>query len=971
MKELPKAYDLIGRTGLGDIHSVGYIVRHRSSGATLALVENDDDNKVFYIAFRTPPEDSTGVAHIIEHSVLCGSQKYPVKDPFVELVKGSLNTFLNAMTYPDKTVYPVASENDADFKNLMDVYMDAVLRPNIYARREIFQQEGWHYELESPEADLLINGVVYNEMKGAFSSPDDVLSREVLNSLFPDTAYSVESGGDPKDIPNLTYEQFLDFHGRYYHPCNSYIYLYGNMDFTERLEYLDREYLSKYDAIDLDSEIKKQEEFAQKRIVVKNYPIPEGEDSKNKTYLSESFVIDTSLNAELYQAFDILDYALLSAPGAPLKQALIDAGIVEDISGGFVASIYQPYFSIVAKGTNLERRDEFVSVIEKALRAQVEHGIDEKALLAAINSSEFRFREADFGAYPKGLMYGLSMLDSWLYDKKQPFLHLFALGVLSDLKKKVGTGYFEELIERYLLSNHHASIVCVCPKANLAAEEDHRLRSELARYKASLTPEEVAQLVESTHHLEEYQDEPSTPEELLSIPMLSRSDLRKEIRPIHYTELELDGISALHVDTETSGIQYIDVLFDVSDLAMEDVPLLAFALHSLTLVDTKDYSYKELSNEINLYTGGISVDLRVCEREDGSGATKLYIEAKAKFLYENMEKAFAILQSILLDSDFSDKKRLKELVNEEKSAMQRRIMTAGNAIAASRAGAAFRKIYAVLDAEGGADYFDFLFDAAEHFDDRVEGLQKRIRELFARVLVQQRLLVSTTGKNRAIENVRAYLPKLREAMPEGSPAEPEQPFVPTAKNTGYKTASTVNYVARAGSFAAGGHAFNGAMRILRVILSYDYLWLNIRMKGGAYGCMSNFTRSGCMALASYRDPNLRDTDAVFAHTPEYIEAFAADEREMTKYIIGAISSLDTPLTPYLDGQRSLAAYLTGITAMRLQQERDEVIGAQPGDIRALADAVREALSQNHRVVVGNEHAIEEAADLFEETRKIG
>ena len=399
------AYELLGEQELKDIHSMGYILRHKKSGARITVISNDDENKVFYIGFRTPPEDSTGVPHIIEHTVLCGSDKYPVKDPFVELVKGSLNTFLNAITYPEKTIYPVASCNNADFQNLMSVYMDAVFHPNIYKHREIFEQEGWHYELEDEDAPVTINGVVYNEMKGAFSSPDDVLERLILNSLFPDTSYANESGGDPEHIPELTYEQYLNFHRKYYHPCNSYIYLYGDMDVAEKLRWMDEEYLGKYEQIELDSAIRMQKPFAAPVEIVKSYPVASGEPLTDNSYLSYNVVVGTVLDKKLYQAFDVLDYALLSAPGAPLKQALIDAGIGMDIGGGYDNSTLQPVFSVIAKNANLEQKEQFLQVIRETLQAQVADGIDQNALLAGINSSEFRFREADFGQFPKGLLY--------------------------------------------------------------------------------------------------------------------------------------------------------------------------------------------------------------------------------------------------------------------------------------------------------------------------------------------------------------------------------------------------------------------------------------------------------------------------------------------------------------------------------------------------------------------------------------
>ena len=414
----------------------------------MALVSNDDENKVFYIGFRTTPKDSTGVAHILEHSVLCGSKEFPVKDPFVELVKGSLNTFLNAMTYPDKTVYPVASCNDKDFQNLMHVYLDAVFYPNIYKNESIFRQEGWHYELEGDEEELKVNGVVYNEMKGAFSSPDDVLEREIMNSLYPHTTYGCESGGDPEVIPELTYEEFLDFHRKFYHPSNSYIYLYGNMDMAEKLTFIDEHYLSAYDALKVDSEVTEEPAFDKPGRIVRDCPIGEGEDEEENTYLSQNFCVGDSLDPKLYIAFQILDYALCSAPGAPLKQALVDRGIGKDVYSIYENGIRQPYFSVVAKDTSVEKEQEFLQVTEEVLEKLAAEGFDEKALLAGINYYEFKYREADFGSYPKGLMYGLQVLDSWLYDDRLPFIHIEANNTFAELRKEVKTGYFEGLVQK-------------------------------------------------------------------------------------------------------------------------------------------------------------------------------------------------------------------------------------------------------------------------------------------------------------------------------------------------------------------------------------------------------------------------------------------------------------------------------------------------------------------------------------------
>lgn len=605
------AYELIKEENLTDIHAKGYLLRHKKSGAKISLISNDDENKVFYIGFRTPVEDSTGVPHIIEHTVLCGSDKFPVKDPFVELVKGSLNTFLNAMTYPDKTVYPVASCNDKDFANLMDVYLDAVFHPNIYKKEEIFKQEGWHYELEDKDAPVTINGVVYNEMKGAFSSPEGVLDRVVLNSLFPDTTYSNESGGDPEVIPELTYEQYLDFHRKFYHPCNSYIYLYGNMDMDEKLEFLDKEYLSHYDKIEVDSAIQLQAPFEKPVTISKPYSIASSESLEDNAYLSYNVAIGTNLESELTLVFDVLDYALLSAPGAPLKQALIDAGIGKDIMGGFDNSTLQPIFSVVAKNANKEDEEKFVGIIEDTLKKIVKDGLNRKSLLAGINSEEFKFREADYGNFPKGLIYGLSCMDSWLYDDDEPFLYLKILDVFAALKEKIETGYFEELIQKYLLDNSHKSYVSIEPEKGLNARLEKELEEKLAAYKNGLSEEEIDKLVEDTKHLKLYQEEPSPKEDLMKIPMLKRQDMKREAQPLVYEKVSCNGIETIHTNIYSNGIHYLNLMFDISDITEEELPYLGVLKAVLGYMDTEHYNYADLANEINLMTGGISSQINI------------------------------------------------------------------------------------------------------------------------------------------------------------------------------------------------------------------------------------------------------------------------------------------------------------------------------------------------------------------------
>lgn len=961
-----KTYDLIKEEELKGIQSKGYLMRHKKSGARVLLIENDDENKVFSIGFRTPPSDSTGVPHIMEHSVLCGSKNFPAKDPFVELVKGSLNTFLNAMTYPDKTVYPVASCNDKDFQNLMHVYMDAVLYPNIYEHEETFRQEGWSYKLDSADDKLSYNGVVYNEMKGAFSSPEGVLDRVVLNTLFPDTSYANESGGDPEVIPELTYEQFLDFHRTYYHPSNSYIYLYGDMDMEEKLCWLDREYLCHYEKKVVDSEIHLQEAFSEMKELEMPYSIASDESEDENTYLSYNKVIGTSLDRELYLAFEILDYALLSAPGAPLKKALTDAGIGQDIMGSYDNGIYQPIFSVIAKNADADQKDNFIEVIENVLTDIVKNGMDQKALEAGINYHEFRYREADFGNYPKGLMYGLQIMDSWLYDDDKPFIHIEALDTFAFLKKQVGTRYYEDLIQKYLLDNTHGAIVIVKPEKGRTARMDAELDAKLQEYKASLGDEEIREMVSRTKKLEEYQSEPESEEALERIPVLNREDISREIDPIFNEEMNLAGVPVVFHEIETNGIGYVDVMFDLSGVSAEELPYVGILQSVLGIIDTENYGYGELFNEINMHTGGIGTSLELYNdvtniREKVFKAT---FEIKGKALYPKLEKTFEMMGEILTASKLNDTKRIKEILAMTKSRLSMKFQSSGHTTAALRALSYASPSAKFKDMTNGIDFYQKIVDLSEHFEEEKESITATLINLTKKLFRPDNMMISYTASKEGMDGLEKMIANLSERLYKEVPEETPCIIHCEKKNEGFKTASKVQYVARTGNFIDNGAAYTGALQILKVILSYDYLWQNIRVKGGAYGCMSNFNRIGEGYFVSYRDPNLKRTIEVYEGIVDYLKNFTVSDRDMTKYIIGTISNIDQPMTPATKGERSMNLYMNKISADMIREERSQILDATQDDIRALYRVVEAVLKADQLCVVGSEDKIEENKELF-------
>ncbi len=956
-------YEIIEHRKIADLNSDGYILRHEKTKAYVTLLLNDDENKVFYIGFRTPPSDSTGVAHILEHSVLCGSEKFPIKDPFIELAKGSLNTFLNAMTYPDKTVYPVASCNDQDFHNLMDVYLDAVFHPNIYKEEKIFRQEGHHYELTDKDGELTLNGVVYNEMKGAFSSPDDVVEREVMNSLYPDVTYGLESGGDPDVIPELTYEEFLDFHKKFYHPSNSYIYLYGNLDAEETLRFIDEEYLSHYDYLEVDSSIGFQKPFDEPKRLVKEYPVLD-EESSEGTYLTYNLCIGNALDKKLAIALDILDYVLLSAPGAVIRQALLDEGIGDDVYSSVESGIYQPFFGITAKNADPEDEDRFVSIIEEKIREVIENGLPKKALKAAINIFEFKYRESDFGSYPRGLMLGLGALTSWLYDKEAPFLHIEANETYAFMHENIDTGYFEGLLQKYFLDNSHRSILKVVPKAGLTSEKEEALKKKLAEYKASLSEEEIEKLIRDTEKLKAYQTAPDDPKDIKKIPLLSRKDLKTEgYKPVNEVHEE-DGTVIVHHELFTNGIIYLELNFDIGALPKEMLPHVGLLNSVIGLVDTEHYGYNDLYNEINIATGGMTWAYRTVPDIRDKGTLHSHFYVKMKVLKEHVDEALALVREVFMLSKYGDHKRLHEILNETRVRIQASMVSGGHQTASQRALSYFDKQFATDDTVSGLSFYRYLCDLTDRFEEEKDRITEALDRVSSAIFRPENLIVSVTCDSECYEGIPQKITDFKKGLYQDAFEKGRVSFDLTKKNEGFKTAGQVQFVCRAGRFEDKGLPYTGALRVLKTILSYDYLWNNVRVLGGAYGCMCAFSRSGIAFFVSYRDPKLEETIGIYENAADYIRTLDLDERKVTQYIIGALSELDVPQTPSVRGSFSFIAYLTHSTDEVFQQERDELLSVDEETIRGLYRYIEAFMKDDVLCVVGNADMVEEKKDLF-------
>ena len=953
-------YTLIKETFIDEIQSKATLLKHNKSGARLMLLANDDDNKVFQIGFRTPPTDDTGVPHIMEHSTLCGSKKFPVKDPFVALLKSSLNTFLNAITFPDKTLYPVASCNDKDFANLMEVYMDAVFYPNVYIHEEIFKQEGWHYELEDKDSPVIYNGVVYNEMKGAFSSPDQVLMRCSMHALFPDTTYGVESGGDPEFIPNLTYENFKNFHSKYYHPANSYICLYGNMNMDEKLDWLDKEYLSKFDKIDVNSEIKLQKSFAKPRYEDYYYPVGKEESLEDKTYYSYNVLIGENKDSKLVMAFNIINYALLDMPGAPLKQALLDSGICKDVMSMYESGLIQPAFSIEAKDAKAGKVKEFGKIINDNLARIVKEGIDKKSLLAAINFYEFKTREADFGGAPKGLVYAINSLETWLYDENNPFNRLLTDNVFSQLRDDASSDYFEKVIEKYLLNNNHIAYVTCMPSNTLGEEQEAKVIEKLAKYKASLTEVEITKLIEDTKALKEYQAAPDRPEDLEKLPKLTIDDIKKDLDEVKNDCTEIDGVKLVRHDLFTNGINYLTFMFDFSKVGSELVPYVGLLTSVLGAVSTKHYNYSELSNEILINTGGISFSSVAYTKDDDCLP---YVAVDVRVLDSKVDFAFDMVKEIIKTSKFDDRKRLYEIVAKDKSRGQMMLSGGGMAAGIGRALSYYKKSAKYNELLSGIDQYKFIEELEADFDNRYDDLKANLEKLSNIIFRKENLIYSYTNPSRLDEGlVKAFDEDLfKEPFEEG-----KFEFVPDYKNEGFKSSSTVQFACLAGSYAKVSK-YNPVLRVLGTALKYDYLWMQVRVLGGAYGFNCNFTRDGDIMLGSYRDPKLAETYEVFKKIPEYIDSIEGD---ITDYIIGTFGDIDAPLPPKKKGDIAMVAYLTNVDSKQVLEERTQMINCKVEDIKALRPLFEEALKTSGICTLGNENKVEENKELFKVTKNL-
>ncbi len=962
-------YQLEKKEVLNDINGIGLALRHKKSGARLALVVNDDDNKVFCIGFRTPAFNDTGTQHIIEHSTLCGSSKYPVKDPFVELAKGSLNTFLNAMTYPDKTIYPVASCNDTDFKNIIDVYMDAVFNPNMYKNEKIFRQEGWHYELESREDDLKYNGIVFNEMKGVYSSPDDILANHITEALFPDTEYSNESGGKPEHITDLTYEDFLAYHKKYYHPKNSYIYLYGNFDIEERLDYLDKEYLSHYDKdeVELDSELHIQERVPEDKDLEFYYPISDDEEESNATYLSKNWIVAKSTDVKLISALSVIDYCLTMAQGAYIKEAMTEAGIGDDVDSTLEANMMQPMYTIEAINADISDKDKFDQVIRDCLVKIVEQGIDQDMALAGLNSIEFKYREADYGRFPKGLIYGIGMYSTWLYDDSRVFDLINQGNIFEELKEEIKKGYLEEVIKTYLLDNEYSVLVSLKPKKGMQEEIEEDERARLAKLKEKMSDQDLDAIIAATKDLKAYQSENSSQEDLNSIPLLEVSDIERKPAEVYNQETKIGDLKTVRHNIFTNKIVYACLSYDAKGLDMEEIPYLGLLSDLLASLDTENYSYGKLSNQIDLKSGGISVSPVCYSNDENTDRVRLSLEFGLKSMYDTCYDAFELMYELMMRTKFTDKKRIREIIKRVRSGLENNFSSSAHRIAILIANSQFSLASNFRNRYAGYEYYKFIADFDDHFDQYFDQVIDKIGKIMDKICQKSNLIISLTADDEGYEIASKAIAAIFEKLPDREVEEKVKKIDELAERRAYTIPSQVQYVACCGNAPKIGPYSKGAVRVLNTILSYEYLWVNIRLKGGAYGGMCSLSsyKDTPSTFVSYRDPNLEETIEAYKRIGDYVRNFEASQRDMAKFIIGTMGEIDTPLNPMSKGLRSFNIYMKGRSYDEIAENRAQILDCKIEDIRNLADYMESIINANHIVVVGGENKIKEKSELFD------
>jgi len=959
-------FKLIEKRFVKEVNAECFLYEHVKSGARLFKIASSDENKTFSINFKTTPTSDNGVAHIMEHSVLNGSKNFPVKSPFDVLSKGSLKTFLNAMTSKDITMYPFASMNDKDYFNLMHVYLDAVLNPLIYTETRILEQEGWHYELTDKDAPVTIKGVVYNEMKGAFSNPSRDVTYNLYKNLFPDNIYGNESGGYPSAITTLTQEEFVAFHKKYYHPENSYIYIYGNGNLDKEMEFIDREYLSKYTRLNNKAIINDQKGFAAMKDVNAYYSVMEGDNTKDKTFLSLSLVAGYNTDYALTMALDIICEALINQESAPVRLALEKAGIGQDVSAS-LSDFKQNIISITVKNANLEDKAKFKEIVISTLTEAVKKGIDKKDIQGILNRMEFQLREGNDAQ--KGLSYMNQIHAGWVFAEN-PFLGLEYEKTLTAVKQSLTSNYLEKIIEKYFLNNNHSLLLAVEPKPGLDKEKNAKLEQDLKDYKAKLDEKAINSLVQKTKELIAFQKREDTPEALATIPMLSLSDINPKATWYGCEEKQADGTKVLHYPDFTNNIIYCDLYFDMNTLPKELIPYASLLSNILTSLNTEKYTYGELNQLLNINTGGFYTSLNTYLESQDDNKMIAKFGVSSKVINTGSTKMFELVAEILNHTKYIDTERLKAVLVRQQSQLDSYVKRDGLGIATTRLSSYMNNEGMFDELTNGLEYYWFVTKLLKDFDKNANQIAADLKKVADLLFTKENMIATTTCSKDDYAIFAKELGKFKKLLPSAKPVVNAWKFDFTKKNEGILTASKVQYVIAGYNLKKIGYQWDGKLRVLNQIMSTDWLKNQIRVIGGAYGGFSSISTNGDIVFNSYRDPNLKSTIDNYNGTPNYLSTFEADDKTMTRYIIGTISKIDVPTTPRQRGGSSIIYYFSKRSLADIQKDRDAILSTKVSDIKGYSKLISDILSQKAICVYGNEDKIKAEKENLNELIKI-
>ncbi len=956
-------FKLIEERDLKDIESIGRVFYHEKSGARLLQIENEDENKTFSISFRTPVDNDKGMPHILEHVILNGgSEKYPVRQLFFEVSKGSLTTFLNGMTYPDRTTYPFSSMNDAEFSNLMDIYLNVVFKPSFYKDERFFKTDGWHHKIEDKDAPLEYNGVVYNEMKGALSSPDSQLYYYIMRSLYPDTNYKYISGGDPIEIPNLTFEELKEFYDKYYHPSNSYIYIYGKLDILEKLKFINDNYLKNYNKIEVNSKPSIQKPFNEKKELTVEYPILKEDSEKDKTFIALNFSLDEKPDMETTLAFSILSQMIFNNPASPVVQNLNKAGF-HNITSMYYSNSAQPFISIIAQNSNEDMKDRFVDIVYSSLKDIVDKKIDKTLIKSTLNNMELNQRQQYSRDAMSGLLYSELAMLSWLYDEN-PLDEMNIEESISKIRIALEKPYFENLIEKYILKNNHSSVVIVKPRKGLMEEKNKITNENLEKYKASLSDKEIEKLIKDYKDLQKWNSTPNSEEALNTIPALSIKDLKPKIEKIPTKETTENGIKTLHHPLFTNGVGLLNLYFDSSTVKQEQIPYIRLLSQILGKTNTKKYDYTKLPVEEAMYTGGIQYSTSVIIKP---GSTDVYSPKFTISSYstgENIPKMLELMAEEMTNSNFDDKERLKQLISNIKNDIEGELNSNPINAGVIRNLSYFSPAYKYSDNLLGLSYYDFIVDLDRNFDKKYDEIIKNLKEVNNNILNKKNMLITFTGEQKEYDIFRKTLPTLLDVIGDENLPAQKYNFNFDNKNEAFSSPMDISYNIQTFDLTKHGYAYNGKMKVLNSILQSDYLFNEIRVKGGAYGALSGILDESNFFFGSYRDPNLKQTYNVYENTIDYLKNFNMSEKDFEKQMISSLAEYYVPKSNIAKGQLADYYYLYGITEEDLNKKLKETLNTKPGDIKKFAELFEKGLKENYILTIGNEKVIKDNKDLF-------